>query len=170
MEETFPGYKVFGAEIPLFESIHKQAGIYLKGFIDAVIKVPKKRKSKTSKCDFDYYIIDFKTCSFGWTLEQKTSYDKQLQLMLYKHFFCQLMGVDMTDVKCGFILLKRVVPKKRKPNDRLELVPISVGPKSLEKSQETLNSMINQVKRGFFVKNRMSCEPFCPYRGSRFCT
>jgi hypothetical protein len=167
--ENFPDHKLFGAEIPLFQSIKSQNGISFKGYIDLVFTMPKKKKSKTSTSTRDYYIIDYKTCSWGWTMDQKQSYNKQLQLMLYKHFFCQLMNIDPSDVKCGFILLKRVAPKTRKQYDRLEFVPVSVGPKSLEKSQDTLQDTINRIKKGFVLKNRMACEPFCPYFQTEHC-
>jgi len=164
LEETFPGWKTVAAEFPLFESVDKQPNINFKGFIDAIISVPKKRGGGR-----EYWILDWKTCSWGWKTEQKQKYQKQLQLMLYKHYFCQLMKVDLKDVKCGFVLIKRVAPKTRKPGDRLELVPVSVGPKAIEKAQATLHEMINRVKGGFASKNRMSCEPFCPYLHTEHC-
>ena len=164
LDTTFPEHKVIAAEFPLFESIEYQQGVYLKGFIDAIFKVPKKRGKGT-----EYILCDWKTTSWGWKPDQKQNFQKQLQLMLYKYFFCQLMNIPHEDVKCGFILIKRIVPKNRKPFDRLELVPVSVGPKSIDKTKNLLHDMINKVKKGYFIKNRLSCEPFCPYYNTIHC-
>jgi len=164
LNETFPEYKVIGAELLLFENVKGQLGINFKGYIDAILKIKKKRGK-----GFEYILLDWKSCGWGWKPEQKQSYEKQLQLMLYKYFFCELMNIPHTDVKCGFVLLKRTAPKKRKHLDRLEFVPVSVGPKSIEKALDTLNDTINKIRKGYATKNRMSCEPFCTYYGTNFC-
>lgn len=161
LDEQFPGWETVSAEEKLYEQIEKHEYLSFKGFIDAVIKVPKKRGK-----GLEYWILDWKTTGWGWKTEQKRSFQKQLQLVLYKHFFCQLKGVDLKDVKCGFVLIKRSRPSN---GNRLELVPVSVGPKAVDKALVTMHSMINQVKSGRTMKNRRSCEPFCPYKCTKYC-
>jgi hypothetical protein len=179
IDETFPGWKIVSCEHDLFEPIEKQTNIRFKGFIDAIIRIPKEPTKKLIKeCEkqgipvptkWEYWIIDWKTCSWGWPAERKRDFMKQMQIILYKHFFCKFMGLDIKDVKCGFVLMKRVPPKDRVTGDRIELVPISVGPKAVERALKVLHNMINQVRKGFAFKNRRSCLPFCPYKGTLHC-
>lgn len=125
---------------------------------------------KVSNEDSLYVTNDFtlthNTTSWGWKVEQKRSFEKQMQLILYKHFFCKATGIDLKQVKCGFVLIKR---SPRSDGTRLELVPVSVGPKSIDKALKVLHNMINQVRIGFATKNRKYCKPFCPYAGTRHC-
>lgn len=117
--------------------------------------------------DYDYCIIDWKTTSWGWAPDKKRDYQKQLQLILYKHFFCKIMGLPLDRVKCGFVLLKRT-PRKS-DNSCTEFVSVSVGPKTEEKGLRTLHDMINQMKTGRLIKNRASCR-YCVYNGTSHCT
>lgn len=116
---------------------------------------------------YEFWIIDWKTTSWGWDAMKKRDFQKQLQLVFYKHYFCRLLNLRLDQVKCGFVLLKRT-PRKS-DNSRCELVPVSVGPKTETKALEVLNNMINQVVSGRAIKNRNSCR-FCDYNGTEHCT
>lgn len=116
---------------------------------------------------YEFWILDWKTTSWGWDAMKKRDFQKQLQLVFYKHYFCRLFNLRLDQVKCGFVLLKRT-PRKS-DNSRCELVPVSVGPKTEAKALEVLNNMINQVASGRAIKNRASCR-FCDYNGSEHCT
>ena len=87
------------------------------------------------------------------------------QLILYKHFWSRKHNVPLKDIRCGFILLKR----GGKPGNMCELVPVSVGPKSLERATKMMSNMIKAVSKGFYLKNRNSCK-FCPYKDTKYCT
>jgi hypothetical protein len=175
MDETFPGWEPVAAEFYLFEKIKEQTkeSRYFKGFIDAVIRVPKKvRKTKKvllsevpTPVEYDIVILDWKTTSWGWPTERKRDFNKQLQLMLYKHFWCEKFGLDLKDVKCGFVLLKRTAKEGTSP---CELVPVSVGPVALARSLQTMNSMINMVRGRRAIKNRYSCR-FCQFSNTVHC-
>lgn len=177
LDEQFPGWVSIGAEHKLYESIEGQ-NIKFKGFIDAVLSVPKRRKLRKKKDDdspedkyeviegkFDTYILDWKTTSWGWPAKRKQDFNKQLQIMLYKHFYCTYAGLDLKDAKCGFVLLKRTPSKKARP---CELVMVSVGPKAAEKAIFTLNNMINQVKQRRIIKNKYACM-WCRYKHTEHC-
>lgn len=195
LDEEFPGWIGVAAEHPLFEPIPEQENKYFKGYIDSVIKVPKvSRRKKSSdaamanmpmrlsemssvsavgepdvsanETQYEYWILDWKTTSWGWDAMKKRSFQKQLQLALYKNFYRKFLGLSIEQVKCGFVLLKRT-PRK---TDKLcaELVTVSVGPKTEAKAISTLNDMINQVKSGRTIKNRASCR-YCPYSGTKEC-
>jgi len=199
LDNQFPGWSGFAGELNLFEKIDGQINKHFKGFIDAVIQVPRKiRKAsvvkpvakrsvmrlstlkgedveplaegeedeteKTVKISplgekYDYWIIDWKTSSWGWEAAKKRDYQKQLQLMLYKHFFCKMFNLNLDRVKCGFVLLKRT---PRKGGDRCELVKVSVGPVAQAKALATVHTMINSVMSGRVMKNRNSCR-FCEF-------
>ena len=66
----------------------------------------------------------------------------QSQIILYKHFWATKNNIPLKDVGCGFILLKRGA----KPGNVCELVPVSVGPKSIERSTKIMRNMINMFR------------------------
>ena len=160
LDKTFPGWECFKAEEELYETVEDK-DINFKGFIDAVIKVPKKRGT-----GHVYWILDWKTSgAWGWRRDKKQDIMMTAQLILYKHFWSRKHSVPLKDIRCGFILLKR----GGKPGRICELVTVSVGPKTLAKGIKMMNSMISSVRRKFFLKNKNSCK-FCPYHNTEHCT
>ena len=175
----FEGWELVAAEKRLYEGIEGIEDIRFKGFLDAVIKIKKQPTKKLLKeyaakgevppDQYQYWILDWKTCSWGWKADMKRSFEKQMQLILYKHFFCKNMGIPLDQVKCGFVLIKRLPKVERSPGDRMELVPVSVGPVAIDKALKVVHNMVNQVRMGFTMKNRRYCRPFCPYMGTTHC-
>jgi hypothetical protein len=160
LDNEFPGWETVKAEEYLYEEIEGKS-IKFKGFIDAVIKVPKARGEGHL-----YWILDWKTAGKGgWRRDKKQDILMTSQLILYKHFWSRKHSVPLKDIRCGFILLKR----GGKLGKICELVTVSVGPKTLERAIKIMNSMISSVKRGLFLKNRNSCM-FCPYSNTKHCT
>lgn len=159
LDETFPGWETIKAEEQLYEPI-EDSFVKFKGFIDAVIVAPDKRGNNK------VWILDWKTSqSYGWRREKKQDILMTAQLILYKHFWSRKHNVPLKDIRCGFILLKR----GGKPGNMCELVPVSVGPKSLERATKMMSNMIKAVSKGFYLKNRNSCK-FCPYKDTKYCT
>ena len=160
LDRTFSGWEVVKAEEELYEEIENH-DVKFKGFIDAVIKVPKKRGAGS-----EYWILDWKTSnSYGWRREKKQDILMTAQLILYKHFWSKKHNVPLNDIRCGFILLKR----GGKPGNMCELVRVSAGPKTMDKALKIMRSMIKMVKKKFNLKNRNSCT-YCPYMGTEHCT
>ena len=159
LDETFPGWQVIKAEEPLYEDIDNTF-VKFKGYIDAVIVAPDSRnKDKV-------WILDWKTAqSYGWRREKKQDILMTAQLMLYKYFWSRKHNVPLSDIRCGFILLKRGA----KPGNVCELVKVSVGPKSVDRATKMMNSMIKAVSKKFFLKNRNSCK-FCDFKDTEYCT
>ena len=96
---------------------------------------------------------------------------KTLQLVLYKHFWAQKLKVDLSDIRCGFVLLKRTPAKDKETGlkrSRCELVPVSVGDKSIANGLADLGRMLGSVKKKFYSKNRDSCR-FCEYKSTVHC-
>jgi len=159
LDSTFPGWEIFKAEEDLYEDID-DLNVKFKGFIDGVIKIPNKKGT-----GYQYWIIDWKTAqSYGWKREKKQDILMTSQLILYKHFWAKKHGIPLSDIRCGFILLKRAA----KPGKICELVPVSVGPKSIEKATKIVKSMISSVRKGFYLKNRHSCG-FCQFNNTDHC-
>ena len=160
LDSEFEGWEVVKAEEELYEEI-EGTDVKFKGFIDAIIKVPKTRGE-----GYTYWIIDWKTAqSYGWKREKKQDILMTSQLMLYKHFWSIKHNIPLKDIRCGFVLLKRGA----KPGKVCELVKVSAGPKSIDKSLKIMRSMIKMVKKQFNLKNKNSCN-YCPYSGTPHCT
>jgi len=160
LDETFPDWECFKAEEALYEPIEGK-DLTFKGFVDAIIKVPKKRGT-----GFNYWIIDWKTSqSYGWRRQKKQDILMTAQLILYKYFWSKKHDIPLSDIRCGFVLLKR----GGKPGKICELVDVSVGPKSLAKGIKIMNNMISAVRRGIALKNRNSCT-YCPFYNTEHCT
>lgn len=165
LAENFQNFKPVAAELELMESLERKKNRYFKGFIDFILeceKVDKRRKEPV--VEKQYWIIDWKNTDWGWTGDKKRDPLKQMQLVLYKHFWCTKNNIPLDQVKCGWVLLKRTA----KPGQHIELVPVSAGEKTIEKALETVYRMIGSVERKFFVKNRNSCK-YCPYYMTEHC-
>jgi hypothetical protein len=157
MNSTFPNWECIDAEHALYEPIAEGKHAF-KGFIDGIIACDGKRGRV-------YWLLDWKTASWGWSMQKKTDEMVKAQLIFYKKFWSDKMNVEPKDVKCGFVLLKRTA----KTGQRCELVPVSVGDVSTGKTLKVLNGMIAGVKRNIAIKNRGSCE-YCEYKGTPHCT
>ena len=166
MDETFPGWKPVAAELQLFEPIEGHVNKWFKGFIDAVIKVPKRPRkgSKKPVVGYVYWVLDWKTTSWGWDAKKKQDKFKRMQLALYKHYLSLKLGIPLEDIKCGFILLKRTAKK----NNNLELLEVSVGEKTRMEAVDLVSECVSMISKKFWLKNRNSCR-FCEFRGTELC-
>lgn len=185
LETTFPGWKLHSAEFDLFEPIEKQTNIRFKGFIDLVLKVPKKERKNSKKknnirlsnlkenntettepIEYDYWLCDWKTCSYFWTSDKRRDFSVQMQLILYKHYFSKIFNVDLKNIKTAFLLIRTNVPKT--DNNRFELFQISAGEKTIERALQEVNVMVNSLRKRIFRKNRNACR-WCVFKGKPEC-
>jgi hypothetical protein len=157
-ESTFPDWEYFSAEELLYENIEGHEGILFKGFIDGIIKV------KDNKGNPKYWILDYKTCSWGWHKKKKQDFMVSSQLILYKNYWSQKQNIPFKDIRCGFVLLKR----DGKNGNRCELFPVSVGPKTSKRALKVIDNMITSVKKGIALKNRNSCK-WCEFYETEHC-
>lgn len=157
LDDTFPGWELQSAEEALYENI-ENVDTKFKGYIDCIIKVPTKGKYK-------YWVIDWKTSSGrGWSLDKQRDFNMQAQVILYKHFWGTKNNIPLKDIQCGFVLLKKV----KTIGKPCQLIKVSSGPKSLEKSQKMIRSMIKTVEKQLYLKNRGSCM-FCEFKNTDYC-
>ena len=125
VEKYFGEYEVFSVEEKLYEDINDIDIDYkLKGYIDLVLKTE----------DGKYHIIDWKTCSWGWDAEKRSSRLITYQLTLYKKFFCQKHGIDPKMVETHFALLKRTAKK-----DHVEIFRVTSGPRKISNATEPVS-------------------------------
>jgi len=158
LEKEFPEWEFIDAEHTLYESIEKYPHAF-KGFVDGIIK------TKGKKGEDQYWIIDWKTTAWGWSSDKKSDSNIARQLVFYKSFWSKKTGINLKNIRCGFILLKRTA----KPGSHCELIKVSVGDVTLEKSFKILNNMIGSIRKGIAIKNKDSCT-YCPYKGTEHCT
>lgn len=157
-------------EFPLFEKIELDGGldVKFKGYIDLVFKGKSKRGGTV------LWIVDFKTCSWGWDRDTRQDRWKHYQLFLYKHFLCKKFDLDPSQVRTAFVLLKKRPPKDGPP---VEFFPVSAGPVSVQRALDALGSNINEMaqreKDTSFRKDRSQCRndfgEVCPFYNTPDC-
>lgn len=158
MDQQFGNdWEFIDAEHLLYEPINDHPHAF-KGYIDGIIL------AKNAKGKQHIWLIDWKTSTWGWKREKKSDSAIQRQLIFYKIFWAEKTGTPMKDIKCGFVLLKRTA----KPGKHCELVPVSVGPVTQNRSLKVINNMLISVKRGIALKNRHSCM-WCDYYNTPYC-
>lgn len=164
LDETYPGWEPVYAEFQINEPFEAAR---FKGFIDAIIKVPTDKKTKTGK-DYYYQCIDWKTTDWGWPSSVKKNFNKQLQLVLYKYFYCSIQDLPLDDVKCSFVLLKRTPDKAT--GSLCEEIPALASEEKVQKAVSLLSNFINQLKQGRAIKskNQYTCR-FCNYKHTEHC-
>jgi hypothetical protein len=156
-------------EFELFEPIAREDNldIKFKGYIDIIIKSKDKRGKPV------IWVCDFKTCSWGWSVEKRTDPWRLNQLFLYKYYLCKKFNMDPKQVRAAFILLKKSPSKGSPP---IEFLPVSAGPVSVQRALDTKGSIITEMleksRSGQFHKDRSKCEEWgrrCPYLDSELC-
>ena len=158
MDENFNDWVYIAAEDALYEPIPGHE-LKFKGFIDGIIGDVDKRGKKR------IWIIDWKTAGpRGWNSNKKRDFLVQAQLAAYKIYWARRENIDLKDVRCAFVLLKR----EAKPGKSISIVNVSVGPKTVEKTNKMISSMIKNVEKGFSIKNKESCR-FCEFKETKHC-
>lgn len=158
LNENFPEWEFIDAEHYLYERLEKYPHAF-KGFIDGIIKTKGKRDEDI------YWIIDWKTTAWGWSADKKSDSDIQRQLVFYKNFWSNKNNINPKNVRCGFVLLKRTA----KPGSHCELIKVSVGDVTTERSIKLLHNMLGSIRKNIAIKNKESCT-YCPYKDTEHCT
>lgn len=159
LEENFPNWEVVAAEEKLYESIDDITNTKFKGYIDCIIRIPQNNGK------YKYWILDWKTSSArGWSTDKKRDFLTQAQVVLYKSYWAKKNNVKLSDILCGFVLLKKV----KKKDKACQIIRVSSGPKTLEKSNKLVRSMIKGINSKMILKNKQSCK-FCDFANTEFC-
>ena len=154
LKQYFGEYDLFEAEYELRQQIDGHSEFDFYGFVDLTLKTK----------DGKYHIIDWKTCSWGWDMQKRTSKEYTYQLTYYKHFFCKQMNISPEMVETHFCLLKRTAKK-----DKVEFFRVTSGPKKISNALKLLDNCVINVEKKNFVKNRLACSK-CEYNKTEHCS
>ena len=155
MKKYFGEFEVISVEEELLEPIEEfeSYGTNFKGFIDIVIKTPDQK----------YHIIDWKTCSWGWTRDKKSDPITNYQLTYYKNYFSKKHNIKPTNIETYFVLLKRTAKK-----ENIEILRVTSGSKKTENSLNVLQNAVINIENKNFIKNRLSCK-YCKFYKTENC-
>lgn len=153
MKKYFGEYETVQTEYELRQPVDNNSSMDFYGFIDCIIKTP----------DGKYHIIDWKTCSWGWDMQKRTSKEYTYQLTYYKHFFAKQLGIDPSMIETYFALLKRTAKK-----DKVEIFRVTSGPRKVNNALNILDQCVKNVEKDNFVKNKLSCSQ-CEFHRTIYC-
>jgi len=153
LKEHFGDFEILSSEENLMENIEGKGKTKFKGFVDLFIKTS----------DDKYHVIDWKTCSWGWDSRKRTDPMVTYQLTLYKHFLGKKHNIDPKSIETHFALLKRTAKK-----DHVEIFRVTSGPKKTNNALTLLDKALFNIEKGFFIKNRLSCQK-CDYYRTQYC-
>ena len=156
VKEHFGEFEVVSVEEQLLEPMDdiESYGKKFKGFIDMVIKT----------ADNKYHIIDWKTCSWGWTRDKKSDPMTTYQLTYYKNYFSKKHNIDANNIETYFALLKRTAKK-----ENVEIVRVTSGFKKTTNALKVLQNAVINIERGNYIKNRLNCR-YCKFHNTEHCT
>lgn len=156
VKQHFGKFEVVSVEEQILEPI-KEFDSYetsFKGFIDMVIKTD----------DDKYHIIDWKTCSWGWSRDKKSDPMTTYQLTYYKNYFAKKHNIDPKQIETYFVLLKRTAK-----NNNVEVLRVTSGPKKIQNSLKVLQNAVINIEKGNYIKNRLNCT-YCKFKNTEHCT
>lgn len=154
LNDLFPGYELIGSEIEIFDEMETVKDAKMKGFVDLIIKHNKK-----------HYVIDFKTCSWGWNEKKLKDVKKKYQLRIYKHFVSKKFNIPEKDIKVAFVLLKRTPPKN---SSRYQIVDVSSGEKTQLQVVDWMTKKTKGIKAGVRLRKRENCK-YCDFKDTELC-
>ena len=154
LKKTFENFEVVSVEEQLFEGITEfETDFNFKGFIDLVIKTP----------DGKYHIIDWKTCSWGWSRDKKSDPMTTYQLTYYKNYFSKKHNIDPKLIETHFALLKRTAK-----TNNVEIMRVTSGPKKVDNSLKVLQNAVINIENKNYIKNRLNCK-YCKFYKTEYC-
>ena len=156
VKQHFGNFKVVSVEEEILEHIDEfnSYDTKFKGFIDMVIKTE----------DGKYHVIDWKTCSWGWSRDKKSDPMTTYQLTYYKNYFSKKHKIDPNLIETYFVLLKRTAKK-----ENVEVMRVSSGKKKISNSLKVLQNAVINIERGNYIKNRLNCK-YCKFHKTEHCT
>lgn len=155
VKKHFGEFSIISVEEQILEPIDEfeSYGTNFKGFIDMVIKTK----------DDKYHIIDWKTCSWGWSRDKKTDPMTNYQLTYYKNYFSKKHKIDPKQIETYFVLLKRTAKK-----ENVEIHRVTSGQKKTDNSLKVLQNAVINIEKGNYIKNRLNCK-YCKFYKTEHC-
>ena len=136
-----------------------QEGVAWVGYLDVVI-----RNRKTGK----YKIIDLKTSTDGWDKWKKREKKRTDQLVAYKKFYAEQLGISPDNIEIEYLIMKRETGKYE---SRFQRFSPSAGTKSRERVQSKIEEFLDScfTDEGEYKEKDHEKQPdkftccFCPY-------
>ena len=154
MKSYFGDFSVVAIEELLLEDIKEfdASGRKFKGYIDIIIKSDNK-----------YHIIDWKSCSWGWSSRKKAEPMVTSQLAYYKNYYSKKHNLDPKNIETYFVLLKRTAK-----SNNVEICRVTSGPKKIENSLKILENAVINIDNKNYIKNRLNCK-YCKFHETEKC-
>lgn len=125
--------KLYAIEYEL--DIEVRPGVQYVGYIDIVT-----HNTATNR----FVLYDLKTSSRGWTQAQKSDPTKINQLLLYKRFFAQKLGIEEKSISVEFIILKRTISESADfVIPRVSKFEPPNGPPTMRKMWDSFSNFVN---------------------------
>ena len=155
VKKHFGDFKVISVEEEILEPITEfdSYDTNFKGFIDMVIQTKDER----------YHIIDWKTCSWGWSRDKKSDPMTTYQLTYYNYYFSKKHNIDPKRIDTYFVLLKRTAKK-----ENVEILRVTSGSKKTQNSLKVLQNAVINIEKENYVKNRLNCK-YCKFYKTENC-
>ena len=155
VKQHFGNFSVISVEEEILEPINEfdSYGTNFKGFIDMVIQTS----------DGKYHIIDWKTCSWGWSRDKKSDPMTTYQLTYYKNYFSKKHNIDPKLIETHFALLKRTAK-----TNNVEIMRVTSGPKKVDNSLKVLQNAVINIENKNYIKNRLNCK-YCKFYKTEYC-
>ena len=155
IKQYFGDFEIVSIEEQILEDMEdiRSYGKKFKGFIDMVIKTS----------DNKYHIIDWKTCSWGWSQSKKSDPLTTYQLTYYKNYFSKKHNIDPKFIETYFVLLKRTAKK-----ENVEILRVTSGPKKIQNSLKILENAVINIENKNYIKNRLNCK-YCKFYKTENC-
>ena len=129
------GFELVGIETPINYEIKN--GIYMKGYIDLVIRDTIHNM---------YKIIDLKTSTRGWNKYQKSDPMKTSQLIIYKEYYAKQYNVPVDNIDVEFIILKRkLFESSAFPQKRIQKITPASGNVTRKRVRTSIEKFIDNA-------------------------
>lgn len=154
--------KLVGIEVAL--KIPLNDFIDFIGFIDVVIQDVETGRIK---------VFDIKTSTRGWSKDQKKDLSKTAQLVLYKNYYGQQLGVDPDMIDVEYLIVRRKINEDGDfPMKRIQTFIPSSGKPTRNKVQKMLTEFVSNAftiegdynLNGNFPAISSSACKYCPYK------
>jgi hypothetical protein len=151
-------YIFIGAEELIVETMYNNYSFV--GFIDLILK---------NKLTGKYIIIDWKTSTFPWDVDEKKSNKIFLsQMMFYKYFYSLKKGIDLKDIECKYVVLSRLKSREDNSYGAIQNVEIDTNESDMEEVLEDLakttrDMFIRKTFKKAKLENRKDSCRFCPF-------
>jgi len=129
--------ELIAIEMPIYRQASSVNNfVHMNGFVDVILRDIIQNK---------YIIIDIKTSTAGWNKYQKKDKTKISQLIIYKKYFAEQIGVDINDVEVQYFIVKRKVPEESAyPVKRVTQLKPASGRVTVKRVSEQVDTFIKE--------------------------